>query len=113
MVKYFAEYRISDPRRAITYVQLAIWFHVLVGIAEIGVLGLFASALMPKTGLAFLSWIVILHSIVQFPGLVPDFPGSVPGDAAVRLFDFSCRDRLRAESFWYRQLAASTDGIGD
>jgi O-antigen/teichoic acid export membrane protein len=70
MVKYFAEYRISDPRRAITYIQLAIWFHALVGIVEIGILGLLACALMPHTSLAFLSWIVILHSVIQFPGLV-------------------------------------------
>jgi O-antigen/teichoic acid export membrane protein len=86
MVKYFAEYRISDPRRAVTFVQLAVWFHVLVGILEIGVLALIASTLMPRTTLAFLSWIVILHSIIQFPGLVLIFRDLF---RALQRYDFS------------------------
>jgi O-antigen/teichoic acid export membrane protein len=86
MVKYFAEYRISDFKRAITYIQLAIWFHALVGILEIGVLGLFACIVMPKTSLAFLSWIVILHSVIQFPGLVLIFRDLF---RALQRYDFS------------------------
>jgi O-antigen/teichoic acid export membrane protein len=86
MVKYFAEYRISNFRRAITYIQLAIWFHALVGILEIGALGLFACIMMPRTSLAFLSWIVILHSVIQFPGLVIIFRDLF---RALQRYDFS------------------------
>jgi hypothetical protein len=86
MVKYFAQYRISEPRRAVTYIQVAIWFHLLVGIIEIGILGLVACVLLPRTGLAFLSWIVILHSITQFPGLVLIFRDLF---RALQRYDFS------------------------
>ncbi|MGO9606537.1 MAG: lipopolysaccharide biosynthesis protein [Candidatus Binataceae bacterium] len=86
MVKYFAEFRVTDPRRAITYVQLAIWFHIVVGIIEIALLGLFAAILMPNGALAFLSWIVILHAVIQFPGLVIIFRDLF---RALQRFDFS------------------------
>ncbi len=86
MVKYFAEYRVTDPRRAITYVQLAIWFHIIAGILEIGILGMFAATLMPHSALGFLSWIVILHLVIQFPGLVLIFRDLF---RALQRFDFS------------------------
>jgi O-antigen/teichoic acid export membrane protein len=86
MVKYFAQYRLSEPRRAVTYIQVAIWFHLLAGIVEIGILGLFACVLLPQTSLAFLSWIVILHSITQFPGLVLIFRDLF---RALQRYDFS------------------------
>jgi hypothetical protein len=34
MVKYLAQYRISEPRRAVTYIQVAIWFHLLGGLCR-------------------------------------------------------------------------------
>jgi O-antigen/teichoic acid export membrane protein len=85
MVKY-CRIPCYRSRRAITYVQLAIWFHVIVGILEIGLLGLFAAVLMPHGALAFLSWIVILHTVVQFPGLVLIFRDLF---RALQRFDFS------------------------
>ncbi len=68
MVKYFAEYRVRDPERAITYAQFFIWFHALGGVLAVTVLGILAAIFMPETSVAFLTWFVILHTLVQFPG---------------------------------------------
>ena len=68
MVKYFAEYRVRDPERAITYAQFFIWFHALGGVLAVTVLGIMAAVFMPETSVAFLTWFVILHALIQFPG---------------------------------------------
>ena len=68
MVKYFAEYRVRDPERAITYAQFFIWFHALGGVLAVTLLGIMAAIFMPATSVAFLTWFVILHTLVQFPG---------------------------------------------
>ncbi len=68
MVKYFAEYRVREPERAITYAQFYIWFHALGGVLAVTVLGILAAIFMPETSVAFLTWFVILHTLVQFPG---------------------------------------------
>jgi O-antigen/teichoic acid export membrane protein len=68
MVKYFAEYRVRDPERAITYAQFFIWFHALGGVLAVTILGIMAAIFMPETTVAFLTWFVILHTLSQFPG---------------------------------------------
>jgi O-antigen/teichoic acid export membrane protein len=68
MVKYFAEYRVRDPERAITYAQFFIWFHALGGVLAVTILGILAAVFMPETTVAFLTWFVILHTLSQFPG---------------------------------------------
>ncbi|HVN28437.1 MAG TPA: oligosaccharide flippase family protein [Candidatus Binataceae bacterium] len=68
MVKYFAEYRVRDPQRAITYAQFFIWFHALGGVLAVTLLGIMAAVFMPETTVAFLTWFVILHTLSQFPG---------------------------------------------
>ena len=49
MVKYFAEYRVRDPGRAITYAQFYIWFHALGGVLAVTILGIMAAIFMPET----------------------------------------------------------------
>lgn len=73
MVKYFAEYRVREPQRAITYAQFFIWFHALAGVLSIAILGIAAAYFMPETSVAFLTWFVILHTLIQFPGFIAIF----------------------------------------
>jgi O-antigen/teichoic acid export membrane protein len=73
MVKYVAEYRLTDPPRAIMFAQFFIWFHALAGVFQITVLGLLAAAWMPHTAVAYLSWMVVLHTLIQFPGFIAIF----------------------------------------
>jgi O-antigen/teichoic acid export membrane protein len=73
MVKYFAEYRLTDPGRAITYAQFFIWFHALAGMFQITALGLAAAAWLPHTPVAYLAWFVVLHTLIQFPGFISIF----------------------------------------
>ncbi|HUA34780.1 MAG TPA: hypothetical protein VMA09_14325 [Candidatus Binataceae bacterium] len=73
MVKYVAEYRLTNPPRAIMFAQFFIWFHALAGVFQITVLGLVAATWMPHTIVAYLSWMVVLHTLIQFPGFIAIF----------------------------------------
>lgn len=73
MVKYFAEYRLTDPGRAITFAQFFIWFHAIAGMFQIAALGLVAAAWLPHTPVAYLAWFVVLHTLIQFPGFISIF----------------------------------------
>jgi O-antigen/teichoic acid export membrane protein len=73
MVKYFAEYRLTDPARAISFAQFFIWFHALAGMFQITALGLVAAVWLPHTAMAYLAWFVILHTLIQFPGFIAIF----------------------------------------
>jgi O-antigen/teichoic acid export membrane protein len=86
MVKYFAEYRVKEPGRAITYAQFFIWFHALAGMFQITALGLVAAIWMPHTAMAFLTWFVILHTLIQFPGFIAIFSNLF---RALQRFDYA------------------------
>ncbi len=86
MVKYFAEYRVKEPGRAISYAQFFIWFHALAGMFQITALGLVAAIWMPHTAMAFLTWFVILHTLIQFPGFIAIFSNLF---RALQRFDYA------------------------
>jgi O-antigen/teichoic acid export membrane protein len=73
MVKYFAEFRVHEPRRAIMYAQFFVWFQALSGMVQIGAFSLVAAIWMPHSTIAFMTWLVIIHALVQFPGFVAIF----------------------------------------
>ena len=86
MVKYFAEFRVGEPTRAVQYAQFFIWFHALAGIVQITALGLATAIWLPHTAAAFLTWMIVLHSLIQFPGFITIFFNLF---RALQRFDYS------------------------
>lgn len=66
-VKYFAEYRVKDPARAMGYVQFFVWFHLALGLIAFAALTLGGAALLPSTQVGYLSWFVVLFTMTAFP----------------------------------------------
>ena len=73
MIKYFAEYRVKEPGRAIAYMQFFVWFHLLVGILAVSALGLIGAVYLPGTTAAYLSWFVVLDTLAAFPPFYTSF----------------------------------------
>lgn len=67
MVKYFAEYRVKEPSRAITYMQFFVWFHLLLGVLALTAFGLLGAINLGDTTFAYLSWFVVLNILGAFP----------------------------------------------
>ncbi|MHA1732440.1 MAG: lipopolysaccharide biosynthesis protein [Promethearchaeota archaeon] len=70
LVKYFSEYRISQPKKALKYAQIFIWWQMLTGVVQIGIISSLAVFYFPGSSLAHISWIFILTSLGQFPGML-------------------------------------------
>lgn len=70
MIKYFAQYRVDDPAKAMKYIQFYLWFQLFTGVIQLGVLSILVAIYVPSSDYAFLSWILIVHTLIQFPGFV-------------------------------------------
>src|SRR5262249_19097672 len=78
-VKYFAEYRVKDPARAMSYVQFFIWFHLGTGLVAFAIVSLVGAVVLPHSAAAYLSWLVVIYTFASFlPSTSPSSPSSVP-----------------------------------
>lgn len=72
-VKFFAQRRVDDPREGIKYAQLFVWWQAITGTIQLGLVVLIAAFIVPHTGYAFMSYYLILHALIQFPGFLTVF----------------------------------------
>lgn len=68
LAKYFAQYRVKQPEKAVHYVQVFVWWQMLSGVVQIFIVALIGSIIFPQTYLAHMSWMFVLHSLIQYPG---------------------------------------------
>jgi O-antigen/teichoic acid export membrane protein len=69
-VKFFSQYRVHEPRKAVKYVQFYVWWQALSGAVQVAMVTALATGLLPHTSLAIYSWVVILHALIQVPGFL-------------------------------------------
>jgi O-antigen/teichoic acid export membrane protein len=72
-VKYFSELRVDRPREGIKFIQLYVWWQAITGTVQLGLVALLAAYIVPRTGYAYLTWFVVLHALIQFPGFLRMF----------------------------------------
>lgn len=72
-VKFFAQRRVDDPREGIKFAQLFVWWQAITGTIQLGLVVLIATFIVPHTGYAFMSYYLILHALIQFPGFLTVF----------------------------------------
>ncbi len=68
LAKYFAQYRVKDPEKAIHYIQIFVWWQLFTGLVQITIFAFIGSLVFPYTGLAHMSWVFITYSLIQYPG---------------------------------------------
>ncbi len=73
MVRTFAALRARYPQTAFRYVQLYVWWQLVSGGIQMGVVVLLAALVFPQTMLAHLSYYFVIHALVQFPGFLQVF----------------------------------------
>lgn len=67
-IKFFAQYRVHDPRQAVKYGQIFVWWQALSGAIQVALVVLLAGTWMPQTVYALYTWSVIIHTFIQLPG---------------------------------------------
>ncbi len=67
-IKFFAQYRVHDPRRAIQYGQVFVWWQALSGALQVALVTAIVGTFLPRTPYALYTWSVIIHTLIQIPG---------------------------------------------
>ncbi|MCK5797061.1 MAG: hypothetical protein KAI47_07760, partial [Deltaproteobacteria bacterium] len=67
-VKYFAEYRVKDPKEALRSAQFFVWWQILTGLVQVSLACLAAVVILPNTRYGYTSSFVILVALGQYPG---------------------------------------------
>ncbi|MBW2732866.1 MAG: hypothetical protein JRH20_10785, partial [Deltaproteobacteria bacterium] len=67
-VKYFSEYRHKDPKEALRSAQFFVWWQILTGLVQVSMAVLFAVLILPNTRYGYMSHLVILMALGQYPG---------------------------------------------
>ncbi|MCR4408211.1 MAG: hypothetical protein NUW24_15040 [Anaerolineae bacterium] len=67
-IKFFAQYRVRDPRRAVLYGQVFVWWQALSGAFQVALVTAVAGTLLPRTPYALYTWSIIIHTMIQIPG---------------------------------------------
>jgi len=76
-MKYFAEYRIKNPQKAVQFAQFYVWWQALTGAIQVALVVTFASIFLPETGYAVLIWAIVTHTFIQIPGFYRIFTDSL------------------------------------
>jgi len=72
-VRFFAAWRIRNPRESFRYIQFYIWWQILSSAVQFSTVAWLATFVFPRTALAHLAFYFILHALVQFPGILRAF----------------------------------------
>ncbi|MCU0486845.1 MAG: hypothetical protein MUC85_12140 [Anaerolineales bacterium] len=78
-MKFFSEYRVRDPERAVQYAQFFVWWQALTGAIQVALVVAIAGTFMPKTAYALYTWAVITHALIQVPGFYRLFTDAFSG----------------------------------
>jgi O-antigen/teichoic acid export membrane protein len=68
-VRYFAFFRVTNPREAFPYLQFYFWWQLISGAVQLGAVTWVAAAVLPNTASAHFSFFFFAHALVQFPGI--------------------------------------------
>lgn len=75
MDRFIAESRIKNPQIMIHYIQYFIWYQMITGLFQTTAVSIYALYVVPRTELAYSVWIMLLHSVTQYPGFLGVFGG--------------------------------------
>jgi O-antigen/teichoic acid export membrane protein len=67
-IKFLSQYRVHDPRRAVQYGQVFVWWQALSGAIQVAIMVSLAGSFLPSTVYAIYAWSIIIHTFIQIPG---------------------------------------------
>lgn len=90
-VRFVSVHQAYAPRRAMRYLQVYVWWHLLSGAAQLGVISLVVSLGVATSDLAYLAYYILARAVLQFPGFF-------------HLFRFAFRARQRIDQEQYLNI---------
>ncbi len=85
-VKFLSQYRVHDPRRAVQYGQVFVWWQALSGAVQVAIMVALAGSVLPSTVYAIYAWSIIIHTFIQIPGIYQVMRNALTG---LQRFDYA------------------------
>jgi O-antigen/teichoic acid export membrane protein len=85
-IKFLSQYRVHDPRRAVQYGQVFVWWQALSGAVQVAIMVALAGSLLPSTVYAIYAWSIIIHTFIQIPGFYQVMRNALTG---LQRFDYA------------------------
>ena len=86
LIKFMSQHRVHNPRRAIQYGQVFVWWQVLSGAVQVAIMVALAGSFLPRTVYAIYAWSIILHTFIQIPGFYQVLRNALTG---LQRFDYA------------------------
>ncbi len=67
-IRFFAQYRISDKRKAMMYGQVFVWWQALSGAVQVALIIALSGTYLTRSVYAIYAWSIIIHTLIQIPG---------------------------------------------
>jgi len=77
--KFFAQYRVKNPQRAVQYAQFFVWWQMLTGAVQVALVVAVVGTYLPQSVYALYAWAVITHTMIQIPGFYRLFTDAFSG----------------------------------
>jgi O-antigen/teichoic acid export membrane protein len=78
-IKFLSQYRVHDPRRAVQYGQVFVWWQALSGAVQVAIFVALAGSFLPSTVYAIYAWSIVIHTFIQIPGFFQVFRHALTG----------------------------------
>ena len=75
--RFVADENIKDPFSAIKYLQFFIWFQMISGLGQTTFISFWVLTSVRTSTLSYASWLFLIYSTIQFPGMLSVFAGSL------------------------------------
>lgn len=85
-IRFFARERVHNPRRAIQFGQVFVWWQALSGAVQVAMVTALAGTLLPRTTYALYAWSIIVHTLIQLPGFYQVYRHALTG---LQRFDYA------------------------
>jgi O-antigen/teichoic acid export membrane protein len=85
-IKFLSQYRVHDPRRAVQYGQVFVWWQSLSGAIQVAIMVSLAGSVLPGTAYAIYAWSIIIHTFIQIPGFYQVMRNALTG---LQRFDYA------------------------
>ncbi len=75
--RFVSEYNIKDPKKSIKYIQFYIYFQMFTGLLQVTGISIWVLFFLSSSDLIYASWLLLLYSTRQFPGMLSVFSGAI------------------------------------
>lgn len=77
--RFIAEYRVKDTRKMLQYISFTFWYQAWTGLVQISLLSWFTFQVLVTSNFAYLTWVLLLGLIRQYPGALGIFKSTLEG----------------------------------